>query len=85
MIPSLLVQVVGPELLEPANGLVFFGWLPGGIFGSPIASTLINENGPNGPEYWRAIVFGGVMMLGAGVLAYTVKIMRGGFNPFRKV
>ncbi|KAG2227755.1 hypothetical protein INT45_004797 [Circinella minor] len=85
MIPSLLVQVVGPELLEPANGLVFFGWLPGGIFGSPIASTLINENGPNGPEYWRAIVFGGVMMLGAGVLAYTVKIMRGGLNPLRKV
>ncbi|KAI9488801.1 major facilitator superfamily domain-containing protein [Zychaea mexicana] len=85
MIPSLLVQVVGADQLEAANGLVFFGWLFGGIFGSPISSTLIDENGPDGPQYWRAIVFGGVMMFGAGVLALVVKIMRGGFNPFRKV
>ncbi|KAI8143075.1 major facilitator superfamily domain-containing protein [Fennellomyces sp. T-0311] len=85
MIPAVLAQIVGLEEIESANGLVFFGWFFGGLFGSPIASSLIDENGPTGPHYDHAIIFGGVLMVFAGLLALVVRIMRGGINPFRKV
>ncbi|CDH58087.1 monocarboxylate transporter [Lichtheimia corymbifera JMRC:FSU:9682] len=85
MVPALLAQVVGLEEIEAANGLLFFAWLVGGIFGSPIASDLIDENSPDGPHYDRAIIFGGVMMIGSGLIALTVRVLRGGFNPFKKV
>ncbi|KAI9318586.1 major facilitator superfamily domain-containing protein [Dichotomocladium elegans] len=85
MIPALLAQVVGLEEIESSNGLLFFAWLVGGIFGSPIASKLIDENGPNGPQYGHAIIFGGVLIVFAGLMALAVRIMRGGFNPLKKV
>ncbi|KAI9253182.1 major facilitator superfamily domain-containing protein [Sporodiniella umbellata] len=83
-VPGLLGQVVGMEDIEAANGLLYFSWFFGGLLGSPICSALINEN--NGePNYPRAIIFGGVLMIFAGLLALTVRIMRGGWNPFVKV
>lgn len=85
MIPALLAQVVGPEEIEQANGMLFFAWFFGGLFGSPISSALIDENGPDGPKYSDAIIFGGTLMVFTGLLALGLRIYRGGWNPLRKV
>ncbi|CAO3677410.1 unnamed protein product [Rhizopus stolonifer] len=83
-VPALLGQVVGMDDIEAANGLLYFSWFFGGLFGSPICSALINEDSGN-PTYSHAIIFGGVLMVFAGLLAWTVRVMRGGWNPFVKV
>ncbi|KAL1931819.1 hypothetical protein VTP01DRAFT_9963 [Rhizomucor pusillus] len=85
MLPAVLAQVVGLEEIEPSNGLLFFGWFFGGLFGSPITAALIDENGPDGPRYDHAIIYAGVLMVFSGLLALAVRILQGGFNPFRKV
>ncbi|KAG1049897.1 hypothetical protein G6F43_007801 [Rhizopus delemar] len=71
MVPALLGQVVGMEDIEAANGLLFFAWFFGGLFGSPICSVLIDEKSGN-PRYDHAIIFGGVLMIFAGLLAWTI-------------
>ncbi|KAI8379355.1 major facilitator superfamily domain-containing protein [Radiomyces spectabilis] len=80
--PAVLAQVVGLEDIESANGLLFFAWFFGGLFGSPICSALIN----NGAEktYNYAIIFGGVIMVFGGLLVWVVRVMRVGWNPLRK-
>lgn len=83
-VPALLGQVVGMEDIEEANGLLFFAWFFGGLFGSPICAALINDASEH-PTYSHAIIFGGVLMVFAGLLALAVRVMRGGWNPFVKV
>jgi MFS family permease len=84
MVPALLGQVVGMKDLEAANGLLFFAWFFGGLLGSPICSELINDKSGH-PTYSHAIIFGGVLMVFAGLLAWTVRVMRAGWKPFVKV
>jgi MFS family permease len=84
MVPALLGQVVGMEEIESANGLLFFAWFFGGLAGSPICSALINDASGN-PTYDHAIIFGGVLMSFAGLLVLVVRVMRGGWNPFKKI
>ncbi|EPB82209.1 hypothetical protein HMPREF1544_11053 [Mucor circinelloides 1006PhL] len=84
MVPALLGQVVGMEDIESANGLLFFAWFFGGLFGSPICAALINDASGH-PTYDHAIIFGGVLMVFAGLLAWAVRVMRAGWKPFVKV
>ncbi|KAI7899873.1 major facilitator superfamily domain-containing protein [Cokeromyces recurvatus] len=84
MVPALLGQVIGMDDIEAANGLLFFAWFFGGLFGSPICSALINDASGH-PTYNYAIIFGGVLMVFAGLLAWVVRVIRGGWNPFIKV
>ncbi|KAF7730055.1 hypothetical protein EC973_003000 [Apophysomyces ossiformis] len=83
-VPAVLAQIVGLEDIETANGLLFFAWFFGGLFGSPICSALINVDGTE-ETYSYAIIFGGVLMIVAGLLAWTVRVLRGGWSPLAKV
>jgi MFS family permease len=84
MVPALLGQVVGMADIEAANGLLFFAWFFGGLLGSPICAALINDESGH-PTYNHAIIFGGVLMVFAGLLAWVVRVMRAGWYPFVKV
>jgi MFS family permease len=83
-IPGVLGQVVGMEEIEAANGMLFFAWFFGGLLGSPICAALINEKSGN-PTYKHAIIFAGVLLIFSGLLAWVVRVMRGGWNPLKKV
>jgi MFS family permease len=83
-IPGVLGQVVGMEEIEAANGMLFFAWFFGGLLGSPICAALINEKSGN-PTYSHAIIFAGVLLVFSGLLVLIVRIMRGGWNPLKKV
>lgn len=83
-IPGVLGQVVGMEEIEAANGMLFFAWFFGGLLGSPICAALINDKSHQ-PTYNHAIIFGGVLMVFAGLLMLAVRVMRGGWKPFVKV
>lgn len=83
MIPAVLVQCVGIEDVEASNGLLFFAWFFGGLFGSPICAALIGNDVDN-PKYSDAIIFGGVLMVFAGCLCWAVRVLRAGWNPFIK-
>ncbi|CAO3657308.1 unnamed protein product [Mucor hiemalis] len=83
-IPGVLGQVVGMEEIEAANGMLFFAWFFGGLLGSPICAALINDKSHE-PTYNHAIIFGGVLMVFAGLLMLAVRVMRGGWKPFVKV
>ncbi|ORZ05260.1 major facilitator superfamily domain-containing protein [Absidia repens] len=83
MVPAVLVQCVGIEDVEASNGLLFFAWFFGGLFGSPICAALIDsEDGQ--PNYSNAIIFSGVLMVFAGFLAWIVRVLRSGWNPLLK-
>ncbi|KAI8368040.1 major facilitator superfamily domain-containing protein [Blakeslea trispora] len=84
MVPALLGQVVGMDDIEPANGLLFFAWFFGGLLGSPICSALINDASGH-PTYSHAIIFGGVLMVFTGLLAWIIRVLRAGWNPCIKV
>lgn len=83
-VPGVLGQVVGMEEIEAANGMLFFAWFFGGLLGSPICAALINEKSGH-PTYNHAIIFGGVLMIFAGFLVITVRVMRGGWKIFTRV
>ncbi|KAI8333816.1 major facilitator superfamily domain-containing protein [Chlamydoabsidia padenii] len=82
MVPAVLVQCVGIDEVEASNGLLFFAWFFGGLFGSPICAALIGDS--DNPKYSHAIIFGGVLMVFAGCLAWAVRVLRAGWNPFIK-
>ncbi|KAL0082913.1 major facilitator superfamily domain-containing protein [Phycomyces blakesleeanus] len=83
-VPAVLAQVVGMEDIEAANGLLFFGWFFGGLFGTPISSALIN-NVADEPTYNYAIIFSGVILVAAGILLWVIRVQRGGWYPFKMV
>ncbi|KAI8096506.1 major facilitator superfamily domain-containing protein [Halteromyces radiatus] len=83
MVPAVLAQCVGMDMIEASNGLLFFAWFFGGLFGSPICAALIDSESGN-PTYSHAIIFGGVLMVFAGCLAWAVRVLRAGWNPFIK-
>jgi hypothetical protein len=69
--------------VESSTGLLYFAWFFGGLFGSPICAALINsEEGHS--HYSYAIVYGGTLMILGGCLAWTVRVIRAGWNPLIK-
>ncbi|KAI7863655.1 major facilitator superfamily domain-containing protein [Spinellus fusiger] len=83
-VTAVLAQTVGMEEIETANGLLFFGWFFGGLFGTPISSALIN-NLSDTPTYSYAIIFSGVILVVAGLLLWILRVQQGGWYLFKRV
>ncbi|CAO3610633.1 unnamed protein product [Cunninghamella echinulata] len=83
MMPAVLAQCVGLDIIESANGWLFFAWFFGGLLGNPLCAALINSDSGH-PTYDRAIIFAGVLLCFCGCLAWVVRVIRAGWYPFKK-
>ncbi|CEI89017.1 hypothetical protein RMCBS344292_03392 [Rhizopus microsporus] len=83
LFPASLPQVAGYENITPANGLLYFTNTFGYLFGTPIASAIINRSQP--PNYTYAAVWGGLLMAIGGLFCLVLRVMRAGWNPLVKV
>ncbi|KAG1049537.1 hypothetical protein G6F46_001798 [Rhizopus delemar] len=83
LFPASLPQIAGYENITAANGLLYFTNTFGYLFGTPIASAIINRTSP--PNYAYAAVWGGLLMTVGGVFCFILRVMRAGFNPWIKV
>ncbi|ORZ15127.1 major facilitator superfamily domain-containing protein [Absidia repens] len=80
-VSSVIIECVGVELVESANGWLYFAWIFGGLFGQPISAAIIDHNGGS---YKGAIIFGGVLFLFAGLMAALLRFMHSGPKLFVK-
>ncbi|KAG2212545.1 hypothetical protein INT46_010026 [Mucor plumbeus] len=83
LFPASLPQVAGYDNINAANGLLYFTNTFGYLFGTPIASAIINHTTP--PNYVYAAVWGGLLMAVGGIFCLVLRVMRAGWNPFVKV
>lgn len=83
LFPASLPQVAGYDNISAANGLLYFTNTFGYLFGTPIASALINRTTP--PNYVYAAVWGGLLMAVGGLFCLVLRVMRAGWNPLVKV
>lgn len=83
LFPASLPQVAGFENIAAGNGLTYFTNVFGFVFGTPIASALINRTSP--PNYVYAAVWGGLLMTVGGLFCLALRVMRAGCKPFVKV
>lgn len=83
LFPASLPQVAGFENVAAGNGLTYFTNVFGFVFGTPIASALINRTSP--PNYVYAAVWGGLLMTVGGLFCLALRVMRAGCKPFVKV
>lgn len=80
LFPASLPQVAGFENIAAANGLLYFTNTFGYLFGTPIASAIINTTTP--ANYTYAAVWGGVLMVVGGFFCLALRVLRAGWNPF---
>lgn len=83
MITAITAQLVGLDHVEAGTGWVFFMWLFGGLLGQPVASLIVNRTAE--PDYHGAIIFAGVLFFAGACLATILRVVRGGWYPFKKV
>lgn len=83
LFPASLPQVAGYDNITAANGLLYFTNTFGYLFGTPIASAIINRTTP--PNYTYAAVWGGLLMVVGGLFCLALRVMRAGWNPMVKV
>ncbi|CEP09702.1 hypothetical protein [Parasitella parasitica] len=83
LFPASLPQVAGYDNITAANGLLYFTNTFGYLFGTPIASAIINHSTP--PNYIYAAVWGGLLMTVGGLFCLVLRVMRAGWHPFIKV
>lgn len=83
LFPACLPQIAGYDNIAAANGILYFLNTFGYLFGTPIASALINRTTP--PNYVYAAVWGGLLMAIGGLFCLALRVMRGGWNPWVKV
>ncbi|KAI9306651.1 major facilitator superfamily domain-containing protein [Cunninghamella echinulata] len=81
--PTVQPQVVGLENISPAVGLLYLTNTFGYLFGTPIASVLINRTNP--PQYQNAAAWAGSVIFVGGILAFWLRVQRGGWTIFKKV
>ncbi|CAO3593272.1 unnamed protein product [Absidia cylindrospora] len=81
-ISSVIIECVGVQLVESANGWLYFAWIFGGLFGQPISAAIIDHNGGS---YKGAIIFGGVLFIFAGLMAALLRFMQSGPKLFVNV
>ncbi|KAI8883758.1 MFS general substrate transporter [Backusella circina FSU 941] len=83
MLPACIPQIVGYENITIATGMFYFPCFFGFLFGSPIATILINLKSP--PDYTYAALWTGILLVLSGVVSLILRIQRAGFNPCIKV
>lgn len=83
LLAASLPQIAGYDNISAANGLMYFTNTFGYLFGTPIASAIINHSTP--PNYVYAAVWGGLLMAVGGIFCFVLRIMRAGWRPFVKV
>ncbi|KAI8093943.1 major facilitator superfamily domain-containing protein [Thamnidium elegans] len=83
LFPASLPQVAGYENIAAANGLLYFTNTFGYLFGTPIASAIINRSTP--PNYVYAAVWSGLLMAVGGLFCLALRVIRAGWNPMVKV
>lgn len=83
LFPTVQPQVVGLENISPAVGLLYFTNLFGYMFGTPIASALINTASP--PNYQYGAAWAGSMVVVGGLFAGWLRVAKGGWKIFAKV
>lgn len=83
MITALTAQVVGIERVDSGTGWAFFAWCFGGLLGQPVASAIVDRNG--GSDYDGAVIFAGVLFFVGACLVGVLRVIYGGFYPFKRV
>ncbi|KAF8975263.1 hypothetical protein BGZ46_009294 [Entomortierella lignicola] len=68
--PVVAAQVVGIERLSAALGLLYFGNVFGNLFGSPIATAIVQHQHGN---YIGAIMFAGLTPIIGGLIVLTIR------------
>ncbi|KAG0162685.1 hypothetical protein DFQ30_001507 [Apophysomyces sp. BC1015] len=82
LFPTVQPQVVGLEHISPAVGLLYFTNLFGYMFGTPIASALINRTTP--ADYRTAAIWSGVTVIVGSLFAGWLRVRKAGWS-FSKV
>jgi MFS family permease len=82
LFPTVQPQIVGLEHIGPAIGLLYTTNIFGYMFGTPIASALINLSSP--ASYVNGAIWAGVTIVVGSLFAGWVRIMKGGWK-FAKI
>ncbi|KAJ8655082.1 hypothetical protein O0I10_009289 [Lichtheimia ornata] len=78
LFPAVQPQVVGMENISPAVGLLYATNLVGYLFGTPIASALINKSTP--PNYMNGAIWAGVTVIVGSLFAGWLRVAQGGWK-----
>lgn len=81
-VSSVIAEAVGLEMIESANGWLFFAWIFGGLLGQPVSALIIDHD--NG-SYTGAIIFAGVLFIASGIAAVVLRLKISGLKLFVKV
>ncbi|KAI8984450.1 major facilitator superfamily domain-containing protein [Mycotypha africana] len=81
LFPTVQPQIVGLEHIGPAIGLLYATNIFGYLFGTPIASVLINLTKP--PNYVNGALWAGSTIVLGALLAGVLRIMKGGWTLAR--
>jgi MFS family permease len=82
LFPAVQPQVVGLENISPAIGLLYTTNTFGYLFGTPVATTLINKTTP--PTYLYGALWAGATILVGSLFAGWLRILKGCFK-FAKI
>ncbi|KAI8328006.1 major facilitator superfamily domain-containing protein [Chlamydoabsidia padenii] len=81
-VSSVIAEAVGLDMIESANGWLFFAWLFGGLLGQPVSAVIIDHDHGS---YKGAIIFAGVLFIVSGLAAVVLRFMRSGPKLFVKI
>ncbi|KAI8378769.1 major facilitator superfamily domain-containing protein [Choanephora cucurbitarum] len=81
LFPTVQPQIVGLEHIGPAIGLLYTTNIFGYLFGTPIASALINLSSP--PSYVNGAIWAGVTIIIGSFFAGWVRVLKGGWTLAR--
>lgn len=81
LFPTVQPQIVGLEHIGPAIGLLYTTNIFGYLFGTPIATALIDVSTP--PNYVNAALWAGCTIVAGSLFAGAVRIMKGGWKWVR--
>src|SRR5271154_6525217 len=78
LLPTILVEVFGPEHYASVNGFLYFIRGCGAFMGTPIGGLLLpgrqSSNGLVATDYTKIIVFDGALLLGSAISIGLVRV-----------
>ncbi|KAI7875615.1 MFS general substrate transporter [Lichtheimia hyalospora FSU 10163] len=85
IIVAIINDYVPLDQADAAIGWALFAWAPGGLLSQPITTYIIGEADGVEPNYRGAIIFSGTIFFVSSCLVLVLRIMRGGYQLFRKI